>query len=454
MIDQFSLEALAAELKAELIGNNVMFSQLSTDTRTLQAGAAYLALRGENFDGHEFAKAAEQAGAAAIIAERALDTSLPQLVVGDTHAALGSVARLNRQRSKAKVVALTGSQGKTTVKEMAASILASKATTLATESNLNNTIGVPLTLLRLEKKHHFAVIEMGANAAGEIAFSASVTCPDVALITSANAAHVEGFGSLDGIVEAKGEILDFLGEEGVAVLNADDPNVERWLDRASYCKRLTFSANGRSQANFRASGISLNDRGQASFILHSPQGDMAVELSLVGKHNVSNALAAAAVAMEAGAALEHVKRGLESVKPVPGRLISLAGLQGAIVIDDSYNASPASVLAAIDVLAQQTRHKILIVGDMKELGEEAEQSHAEIGEYAARLGIDDLFAVGDFAGTVVAAFGEKGLRFSNKDELIEHAREKMNANVVVLVKGSRGARMESVVSGLRAEGED
>lgn len=454
MIDQFSLEELAAELKAELVGKSIMFSQLSTDTRTLQPGAVYLALKGENFDGHQFADAAQQAGAAALIVEHRMESELPQLLVADSHSALGSIARMNRQRSCATVIALTGSQGKTTVKEMAASILSEKDNTLATEANLNNTIGVPLTLLRLSEHQRFAVIEMGANGAGEIAFSANVASPDIALITSANAAHVEGFGSLDGIVRAKGEILDSLSDQGVAVLNADDPNVQRWIDRASHCKTLTFSAAGNSSADVRASAVKLNPAGHASFELQASCGNVLINLSLVGKHNVSNALAAAAVAIEAGASLQHVKSGLESVQPVPGRLISLPGVGGSQLIDDTYNASPASFFAAIDVLAQCSGQKILLVGDMKELGEEAEQSHAAVGSYAAEKGIDELLAVGEFSATVVNAYGKDGREFNSKEAMIEYASQIANKDVVYLVKGSRGARMEAVVSGLRAEGEN
>jgi len=453
LIEQLSLADIASRLKATLIGNDVMFSQLSTDTRTLQPGAVHLALKGERFDGHQFANVAEESGAAGLVVERQLDSPLPQLVVDDTLVALGDIARINRQKSNAVVIALTGSQGKTTVKEMAASILSSKGSTLATHANLNNTIGVPLTLLQLNPEHQFAVIEMGANSAGEIAFSVSVAEPDIALITNANAAHVEGFGSLDGIVEAKGEILDALDSQGVAVLNADDPNVDRWLDRASQSRRLTFSAAGKEDADVRAENIQVNANGQVSFKLQSQIGEVEIDLSLVGGHNVSNALAASSVAIAAGATLDHVRQGLQSVNPVPGRLVRSSGAGGSLLIDDTYNASPASFFAAIDVLAQHPGRKILLAGDMKELGDEAQQSHAAVGRYAAEKGIDELLVVGEFAAVVAEAFGSSARQFDSKEEMIASALECAGTDIVYLVKGSRGAHMETVVEKLRVGGE-
>lgn len=454
MIDEFFLNELQEELGASLIGADVMFSQLSTDTRSLQPGDAYLALRGDRFDGHEFVKHAEQAGASALIVNSKQDSQLPQLLVTDTHVALGHIARLNRRRSNAKVVALTGSQGKTTVKEMIYSILGNCAPTLATRANLNNTIGVPLSLLQIEKQHEFAVIEMGANRAGEIAFSSTMTEPDIALITNANAAHVEGFGSLDGIVTAKGEILDALTEEGTAVLNLDDPNVHKWQTRAAHCKQLTFSALNNSDADFRADNISIGKGGKVSFNLLGPTGEVQINLPLLGKHNVSNATAAASAAIAAGASLHNVKQGLEMVKAVPGRLMPVSGRSGASLIDDSYNASPASFFAAIDVLALSPGQKILIVGDMKELGEEADRSHREIGEYAAVRQIDELWVTGEFSRQVAAAFGEAAQIFNSKDEIVESGLKRANPEVTFLVKGSRGSRMETIVQGLRAEGVD
>ena len=454
MIEAIYLDELEQQLDAKLIGEDVMFSRLSTDTRSLQAGDAYLALKGDRFDGHAFVPQAEQAGAVALVVEQKQNSTLAQLLVPDTHVALGAIARLNRQKSAAKIVALTGSQGKTTVKEMTYSILGNCAATLATTANLNNTIGVPLCLLQLEKQHEYAVIEMGANRAGEIAFSAGVALPDIALITNANAAHVEGFGSLDGIVLAKGEILDALAADGIAVLNADDPNVGKWQERAAHCQQRTFSVTENSDADYRAVKIRLNREGRFSFCLQCSEGEIIIDLPLLGRHNISNAMAAAGAALAAGATLEHVKQGLEAVEPVSGRLMPVAGIGGATLIDDTYNASPASFFAAIDVLAQYPGQTILIAGDMKELGVEAESSHRAIGEYAAHQRIDELWVVGEYAQQVSAGFGNTAREFTDKGEIIEAGRKMSHPGVAFLVKGSRGSRMETIVQGLKAQGAD
>lgn len=452
MIESVSIAELAEKLDAELIGDDAVFSNLSIDTRTLKPGEAYLALRGERFDGHDFTVAAVDAGASALVVENKVESAVPQLIVADTHIALGSIASLNRQTSSATVVALTGSQGKTTVKEMIASILAERAPTLATNANLNNTIGVPLTLLRIEDGHEYAVIEMGANRAGEIAFSANATQPDIALLTGASAAHVEGFGSLEGIVEAKGEILDSLSADGVAVLNADDDYVQRWIDRSSHCSVVQFSGRNNSGADYKASNVETRQGAGVCFDLSTPQGDIAINLSLLGEHNATNATAAAAVAMEAGATLDQIQKGLAAVKPVAGRLVQIVGKSGSTLIDDTYNASPSSFKAAIDVLAQFEGRKVLIVGDMKELGDESVASHEIVGSHARQRGIDELWVTGEFADTVAQSYGESAKVFRSQQSLIEFGREQISGDTVYLVKGSRGAQMDKVVAALSQEG--
>ena len=453
VIESMTILELAREMNARVEGSDVEFSQLSTDSRSLKAGDAYLALEGERFDGHDFVKAAEVAGAGAAIVSRKVDAELPQLVVPDTHKALGAIARLNRMRSMATVIALTGSQGKTTVKEMLAAILSNKASTLATPANLNNTIGVPLTLLGLAREHEYAVIEMGANCAGEIAFSSQVTCPDIALITNASAAHVEGFGSLQGIVEAKGEILDSLTEEGIAVLNGDDPNVEQWIARSSHCRQILFSASGNKAMTYRAEDVSLNDKGQVSFRLSGPRGEVVIALQLLGVHNVANALAAAAVALEAGASLDDVRDGLAGLKPVPGRLVSMPGLGNSLLIDDTYNASPNSFFAAIDVLKWLPGRQVLVAGDMKELGDEAESSHFAVGEYARKAGIPELWVTGEYAEKMAAGFGSDAKIFPDQESLKNHCIEQADSDLVFLIKGSRGAHMEVVLDKLKLKGD-
>jgi len=454
VIGTMSLEHLARELDGQLLGGDVAFRELSTDTRSLSPGQAYLALVGDNFDGNEFVHQAQQRGAVAAIVSRTQDAELPQLVVTDTHAALAAMARENRQRSEAKVVALTGSQGKTSVKEMLAAIFSDAAQTLATRANLNNTIGVPLTLLRLEQEHRFAVIEMGANRAGEIAFSVAAALPDIVLITGASAAHIEGFGSLQGIVAAKGEILEGLGDQGTAVLNSDDPNVAQWITRAGNHHVVQFSyANAGGSSSYFAKNAVLGDDGRVAFDLHTPGGIVAIELKMLGKHNIVNAVAAAAAAMEAGAALENVQAGLSAIEPVAGRMAPMPGIKESVVIDDSYNASPNSFFAAIDVLMSCRGKKVLVMGDMRELGAESVASHQAVGDYARKAGVEKLLAVGDESQQTVTAFGGEGRWYADKDQLIAACEELVNERVTFLVKGSRGARMDVVVKALAGGGD-
>jgi len=434
-------------LAGELLGNDVEFSVLATDTRTLNPGDVYLALVGENFDGNDFIEQALAKGASAAIVSKFADVALPQLKVSDTHAALGKIAALIRRRSKARLIALTGSQGKTTVKELLGAILQCRAPTLVTAANLNNTIGVPLTLLQLTEQHEFAVIEMGANCKGEIAFSVDVAQPDLALITLASAAHIEGFGSLEGIVQAKGEIIDGLGAEGVVLLNADDPNCESWIKRAGSRRKVLFSqTNKPGSADYYGKEIGIDDGAHTTFVLVSPKGEVKVSMNLLGKHNVTNAIAAAAAAMEAGASLDNIATGLGSVLPVYGRLKPVSGDNGSIVIDDTYNASPSSFFAAIDVLMCHGSPRILVAGDMRELGAEAEEAHRRVGEYAAKSGVDRVLTIGEYSKITAAACGPRATHFETKAELVAECRRLASPDTTFLVKGSRGARMDTVVA--------
>ena len=454
LIGSMTLSLLAQELDGELLGEDVMFSNVSTDTRSLKAGDLYLALVGENFDGNSFVDEAARAGAGSAVVSRKIASQLPTLKVADTHVALAKIANMNRQRSAAKVIALTGSQGKTTVKEMLHSILNNSADCLATEANLNNTIGVPLTLLKVEERHEYAVIEMGANAVGEIAFSVSATEPDIALINNASPAHIEGFGSLQGIVTAKGEIIDGLKSDGVMVLNADDPFVEDWSARAARKRIVRFSYENLSgDAQYFASQVKERSDGSNSFKLHTPRGEQALRSRLLGKHNVLNAVAASAVAMEAGASLTDVVEGLEKLNPVSGRLSRLSGLNGCQLIDDSYNASPGSFTAAIDVLSRLSGKRILVMGDMGELGVDTDSAHRNIGEYAAAAGLDALWAIGEKSKLAIDAYADKGRHFESKEELIEALVDITSPDLTLLVKGSRTAKMNEVVTALNIDGE-
>lgn len=454
LIGSMTLSQLAEELDGELLGEDVTFSNVSTDTRSLERGDLYLALVGKNFDGNDFIDEAAHAGAGSAVISRDIAAQLPALKVVDTHVALGKIANISRKRSAAKVIALTGSQGKTTVKEMLASILSVSADCLATDANLNNTIGVPLTLLKIEQQHTYAVIEMGANAAGEIAFSVTATEPDVALITNASTTHLEGFGSLQGVVHAKGEIIDGLKSDGVMVLNADDSYVEDWIARAKGRRVVRFSCeNAAANADYFASDLVEQIGEGSSFILHAPQGEQALSIRLLGKHNVLNAVAASAVAMEAGASLSDVAIGLEKLNPVSGRLSGVSGMNGCHLIDDSYNASPSSFAAAIDVLSKLPGQKILVMGDMGELGEDADSAHRGIGEYALAAGIDALWAVGEKSKLAVEVYAGEGRHFERKADLIAELIDVANPDMAILIKGSHSAKMDELVMALKTDGE-
>ena len=454
LIGNMTLSLLAQELGGELLGEDVIFSNVSTDTRSLKHGDLYLALVGENFDGNNFIKEAERAGAGSAVISRQVVSQVPSLKVTDTHAALAKIANMNRQRSAAKIIAVTGSQGKTTVKEMLGSILNNSADCLATEANLNNTIGVPLTLLNLELQHEYAVIEMGANGADEIAFSVAATEPDIALITNASPAHIEGFGSLQGIVTAKGEIIDGLKSDGVMVLNADDTYVDDWSARAEGKRTVRFGyEKAAGDAQYFASRVVVENDGTSNFILHSPQGEQELNIRFLGKHNVLNAVAASAVAMEAGASLTDVKEGLAKLNPLSGRLSRLSGVNGCHLIDDSYNASPGSFFAAIDVLSRLSGQKILVMGDMKELGIDTDSAHSSIGKYAADAKLDALWGTGEKSKLAIDAYTGKGRHFENKEKLIVGLLDITNSDLTVLIKGSRGAKMNEVVTALKIDGE-
>lgn len=442
-----TLSQVSNVVAGQHLGADVRFARVSTDTRTLQANDLYVALVGENFDGNDFVAAAFDKGACGAVVSRDTGIDRPQLRVKDTTIALGEIARLNRLASSARVVAITGSQGKTTVKEMIAAILRVENRVLVTRGNLNNHIGVPLTLLELDAGHDCAVVELGASGLGEIAYTVRIALPHVAVLTNAAATHIEGFGDLDGVVRTKGEIIDGLQEGGVAVLNADDPYFSVWAARAATKRMVSFAVD--AAADYRVDELQLDALGASRFILRSPAGDARVTLALTGKHNVLNAVAAAAASIEAGASLEAVVEGLAQVHPVAGRLSQLPGIAGAIVIDDSYNASPASFRAAIEVLASSAGNTVLIVGDMGELGTQSEQAHIELGLYAKQCGIGALWATGTYSALSVDSFGEKGCFFSSQEALIRHAQERLREGDIALVKGSRSAAMDRVVEQIK-----
>jgi UDP-N-acetylmuramoyl-tripeptide--D-alanyl-D-alanine ligase len=456
------LSQIAGSLAAQVSGGDAVFDSVSIDSRTLQSGQLYIALHGENFNGHDFAEQAYEAGAAALLVSEsvsdAIPASFPKLEVEDTRIALGQLARLNRESSRARLVAVTGSSGKTTVKEMLHSILSEMGNTLATKGNFNNEIGVPLTLLRLTDEHQYGVIELGASAGGEIGYLVSLVEPEVAIITNVARAHLSGFGRLSDVANAKGEILTDIAPGGTAVLNADDEFYIQWRLKAlsegsSVVAFSTDPTKINTHVDFYCADIDTQNPTHSNFALVTPIGEINLSLALPGQHNLGNALAAAAAAMAMGASIEQVKTGLEKMKPVPGRMIPYAGLKGCSVIDDSYNANPGSVTAAINTLAKYPGRRILVLGDMGELGEQSQALHREMGRIAAQNKIDALFTLGEksaeaYAEYVGSYLGTGGV-FDSREKLVDALQSKLNEKTTVLIKGSRSSHMEKVVEALR-----
>lgn len=444
MIGSFKLSGVATMLNGQLQGGDAEFTRVSTDTRSLQAGDLFVALQGDRFDGNDYVAVAAERGACGALVSRFGVAGLPQLLVADTTRALGLLGAANRQRSAARVVAVTGSQGKTTVKEMTGRILGSAGSTLVTQGNLNNAIGVPLTLLRLVSDHRFAVVELGANGPGEIDWTAGLTRPDVVLITNAAGTHLEGFGSLAGVVSAKGELLDHVRPDGVALLNRDDPAFGTWQARVREVRVESFSVRN-SAASYRAEQIETATPGCSSFLLRTPSGSCEIRLSLPGLHNVANAVAAAAAALEAGATLAQVQTALAAVRAVKGRMCVQRGPRGSVLIDDSYNASPSSFEAALRVLVTYPGNRILVAGDMAELGDTYEAAHRQVGHLARQLGVDTVLATGVASRWLVEGFGHGGRHFASVEETARACLDAIDGQTVVLVKGSRSAGMERIV---------
>ncbi len=448
MFEPMTFSDLTAPLDARAVNGDCRFDGVSTDSRAIQPGQLFVALTGPRFDGHEYLEQVAAKGAVGALVEREVpDVALPQLVVLDTRKALAQLGAMNRNAFVDRpVAAITGSSGKTTVKEMLASILRTRGPVLATRGNLNNELGVPLTLLELAPEYTSAVIELGASRVGEIAFTVSLAKPHVAVLTNAGTAHVGEFGGPDRIVEAKGEIIEGLDANGVAVLNRDDKAFDIWRARAGSRKVLSFALRDTS-ADLHASDISRDVRGCASFTLHSPLGSAPVQLNLLGTHNVANALAAAAAAYALGVSLDGIAAGLNNVQPVKGRAVAQITASGLRVIDDTYNANPGSVNAAVDILTSFPGRKVLVLGDIGELGDWAEQGHRDVGAYA-RDKVDALYAVGPLMTHAVEAFGEHAHHFATQAELITALASEQEQNTTLLIKGSRSAAMENIVAAL------
>ena len=435
----------------QLAGEDREFNSVSTDTRKIAQGALFVALVGPSFDGHDFVEAAVRGGAAAALVARKLPIDLPQIVVDDPLAALSAFAREWRRQFRIPVVGVTGSNGKTTTKELIGSILTQLGPTLVTRGNLNNHIGVPLTLLELKPEHRYAVIEMGANHIGEIAHLAAIAEPTIGIVTNAGAAHLEGFGGLDGVATGKGEMFQSLPVDGVAIVNADDKYASFWRDLSSADRVLSFGFE--QPADFmahRVREINVAAGFRSDFDLATPGGTVAATLPLAGLHNLRNALGAAAAASAAGASIEQIVVGLAAMKAVSGRLELKPAINGAFIVDDSYNANPSSLKAGLDSMRGFTGARWLVLGEMKEMGPSSNELHAEVGRYARQAGIERLFAIGEGARFSVEAFGQGGQWFADIDALIAATRAQLASGVVVLIKGSRANRLERVSAALSA----
>ncbi|MDZ4728709.1 MAG: UDP-N-acetylmuramoyl-tripeptide--D-alanyl-D-alanine ligase [Xanthomonadales bacterium] len=418
-----------------------IIESIVTDSRKVRYGSLFAALPGNVADGHDFVKAAVKTGAVAVLVQKPVEVNVPQLLVDDVLLALGKIAAMWRQRLNPKVIGITGSNGKTTIKEMLASILRQRAEVLATEGNYNNELGVPLTLFRLEETHQFAVLEMGAAKPGDISYLAGIAKPDVGLISNIGPAHLEGFGSIEGVAKTKGEMYQALPQHGCAVINGAEPWVDLWRNSNSAGDALTFGFNQNNNQNFDVQ----MPAGGSSPSVSTPLGQFILQLALPGKHNQLNALAATAAAIALNIPVEQIAAGLKAVQPLPGRLNVIHADAGWLVIDDTYNANPASLYSALQVLAGMQGKAWLVLGDMKELGEDSRKLHAEVGDAARAMGVKRIFATGEMSMQTVDAFGAGADHFANRSSLIEALKAELRPGINCLVKGSRSMGMEQVV---------
>ena len=450
-----TLVSAAQAMNGVLHGSDRSFDGVSTDTRTLRSGELFFALQGPNFDGEKFVKQAHDKGAAAAVVATTVENDISQIEVDDTRLALGRLGAAWRRQQSARVIGITGSNGKTTLKELTAACLSQVASTLATEGNFNNDIGMPLMLLKIDASHEYAVLELGANHAGEIAYLTSLAQPNIVVITNAAAAHLEGFGSIDGVAQAKGEILCSEDRPDFAILNADDKYFDTWSSLARDVNILSFGLD--ETADVRAEEIKT-ESDQTRFVLIVPDGAIAVNLPLVGVHNVRNACAAAAIATALGMSAEQIAKALESVSPVAGRLQALEGINGVTLYDDTYNANPLSVTAAAEFVANLPGEGWLVLGDMGELGSDEQALHEDVGSVARSAGVDRLFAIGELSRNTVSAFGENASWHESVESLVAEIEDKIAnkiadeaaADINICIKGSRFMRMERVVTQLSA----
>jgi len=451
MIQARLLSEVVDTLGARLVGEDAAFSSVAIDSRICKANTLFVAFEGEHVDGHNYLhQAASEGAVAAVVTREIQDSPLSLLVVDDAVVALQQLAALERERFVGPVIGITGSAGKTTVKGMVAAIMEGFIPTQATAGNFNNHLGMPLTLLAVSANHKALVLEMGANGLHEIAELCAIAKPTIGVVTLALEAHVEGFGSLAGVIQTKGEMYDALPSYGVAVVNLDTEYASSYQQRAN-CQVVTCSVEG--DADWSINQLKLASGGCYEFTLSSPQGSTKISLNVMGRHNVLNALLAAATAASAGANLNDIKAGLESFKPEAGRVSPKRLACGALVIDDSYNANPSAVRSAIDLLTEFEGKRTLVLGDMGELGANAQAMHADVGSYAKSQGIESLITVGSLSRAAQQAFGGDQ-HFDNKDEALSFFRclkQKLQSDETLLIKGSRSAATEVYVKALEGE---
>lgn len=443
---QMSLSELAKQLNFAAPTQDATFTGISKDTRTIIPGNLYVAICGEQFDGHQFVEEAFKKGACAALVSRKLDLPIPQLIVNDTIEALGKIGKYWRDQLTIPFIGVTGSNGKTTLKNMIASILkaachGNEAQVLATEGNLNNNIGVPLMLSRLSSEHRYAVIEMGMNHFGEIAYLTQLVRPSVAIVNNAAEAHLEGLKDVAGVARAKGEIFQGLEKNGTAILNRDDGHFSYWKGLVEQHKILTFGLDNPADITAK---ILENQK----ISIQTPKGNIELQLPLLGKHNIMNALAATAATLAVGIDLHAIKTGLEKMHPAPGRMRLYVLENNVRIIDDTYNANPFSLQAAVNTLATFSGKKVLVLGDMKELGNDAIKLHATCGEKIRAAGIDYLFTFGQMSAATTEAFGQNAQHFTERESLLNALQPHLTQDVTVLIKGSRSMRMEKIVEGI------
>ena len=444
-----ALSRIAQLAGGRLLGDDATVDGVATDTRKLPdaTGRAllFVALKGENFDGHAHVADAATRGAVAALVSHEVDAAIPQIIVADTQLALAAFARGMQRERATRVFAVTGSNGKTSVKSLLLSILQQAGGAYANPGNFNNEIGLPLALIDAPDEARFAVYEMGAGKPGDIKYLTDIVRPDVALVNNIAPAHLERMGTLLNVADTKAAIYDALGSDGIAVINADDAFAPYFAERAHGHRILRFGLE--ASADIQARDIQL-DRQGSRFRLVTPAGDADITLALPGRHNIANALAAAAMTLAAGIDIDQVKAGLEAARPVAGRGVAQRLASGAELIDDSYNANPGSTHAAIDTLASGGGEAWLVLGDMRELGADEVALHAEVGRRAKAAGIARLYALGALAGHAADAFGEGAHRFESHEAMAEALRGGLREGVRVLVKGSRGSAMDRIVRAL------